>query len=141
MEILCKTVHVVAAVFLVLVVLLQSGRGGGMGATFGGASSQIFGGRGANNFLTRVTTGAAVVFFLTSFSLSYFSSRQHSVVLRAGAEAPRTDAQAGATDGQAEAGKNDETLEQDDDKAEKTAPRDPDAPAATPLGVPSGDNP
>ncbi len=87
MQTLLTIIHIVVSVFLCLVILLQSGKGGGMGASFGGASSQIFGGRGAGNFLSRVTSVAAVIFFLTSLTLSMMSSRQHSVI-RARKEAP-----------------------------------------------------
>ncbi len=80
MQTLLTIIHIIVSVFLCLVILLQSGKGGGMGASFGGASSQIFGGRGAGNFLSRVTSIAAVVFFLTSLTLSMMSSRQHSVI-------------------------------------------------------------
>jgi preprotein translocase subunit SecG len=80
MQTLLTIIHIVASIFLCLVILLQSGRGGGMGAAMGGASSQIFGGRGAGNFLSRLTSIAAVVFFFTSLTLSMMSSRQHSVV-------------------------------------------------------------
>ena len=83
MNILLQTIHILGAIFLILVVLLQSGRGGGMGATFGGAAGQIFGGRGASNFLTRVTTGAAIFFFSTSLLLSMLSSQNRSVVQQA----------------------------------------------------------
>ena len=83
MHILLQTIHILGAVFLILVVLLQSGRGGGMGATFGGAAGPIFGGRGASSFLTRVTTGAAIFFFVTSLALSMLSSQHRSVLQRA----------------------------------------------------------
>ena len=83
MNILLQTIHILGAIFLILVVLLQSGRGGGMGTTFGGAAGQIFGGRGASNFLTRVTTGAAIFFFGTSLLLSMLSSQHRSVVQQA----------------------------------------------------------
>lgn len=73
-------VHIFVSLVLILVVLLQSGKGGGMGATFGGASQQIFGGRGAGNFLARVTTVMAIVFFLSSLVLSMMGSRERSVV-------------------------------------------------------------
>jgi preprotein translocase subunit SecG len=66
--------HVMVCVFLVVVVLLQRGKGAEIGAVFGGGSgSTIFGSRGAGNFLTKLTTGAAVVFMLTSLSLAYFA--------------------------------------------------------------------
>src|SRR5512134_1958933 len=65
--------HVIACVFLIAVVLLQRGKGAQIGAVFGGgAGSTIFGSRGAGNFLTKLTAGAAAVFMLTSLSLSYF---------------------------------------------------------------------
>ena len=64
--------HVVACVFLIAVVLLQRGKGAEIGAVFGsGASSTVFGSRGAGNFLTKLTTVSAVIFMLTSLSLSY----------------------------------------------------------------------
>ena len=80
MQTLLTIIHIVASILLCLVILLQSGRGGGMGAAFGGASSQIFGGRGAGNFLSRLTSVAAVIFFVTSLTLSMMSSRSASVV-------------------------------------------------------------
>jgi preprotein translocase subunit SecG len=62
-------------IFLVAVVLLQRGKGAEIGAVFGsGASSTVFGGRGAGNFLTKLTTGCAIIFMLTSLTLSYLTS-------------------------------------------------------------------
>jgi preprotein translocase subunit SecG len=69
-------VHVLSCIFLVLVVLLQTGKGADMGAVFGGSSSTVFGSSGAGNFLTRLTTATAVIFMLTSISLTYLSARQ-----------------------------------------------------------------
>ena len=70
-------IHIVVAVALILIVLLQTGKGADMGAAFGGGSSQtLFGGAGASTFLSRLTTIAAVVFMLTSLSLAYFSSHR-----------------------------------------------------------------
>ncbi len=67
--------HVFVCLFLIFVVLLQQGRGGGMGAAFGGgAAQQVFGGRGAGNLLTRATAVCATIFMLTSVSLAYLSS-------------------------------------------------------------------
>lgn len=88
MQTFITIIHVFVAVMLIGVVLLQSGRGGGMGAALGGASSQVFGGRGAGNFLSRVTSIAAVIFFLTSFTLSMMGSRHRSVMADAKAEPP-----------------------------------------------------
>ena len=69
-------VHVLACIFLALVVLLQTGKGADMGAVFGGSSSTVFGSSGAGNFLTRLTTATAIIFMLTSISLTYLSARQ-----------------------------------------------------------------
>ena len=71
---LLNILHVFVCFFLILVVLLQQGRGGGLGATFGGATAQVFGGRGAGNFMTRLTAVCAVIFMATSMSLAYLSS-------------------------------------------------------------------
>jgi preprotein translocase subunit SecG len=68
-------VHILTCLLLVAVVLLQHGRGADVGAAFGsGASQTVFGASGAGNFLTRLTTGAAIVFMLTSLALSYFAT-------------------------------------------------------------------
>jgi len=69
-------IHVLVAVAIVGLVLLQQGRGADMGAAFGGGSQTLFGARGAANFLTRVTTVLATVFFLTSGSLAYIYSKR-----------------------------------------------------------------
>jgi preprotein translocase subunit SecG len=67
--------HVIVCFFLMAVVLLQRGKGAEMGAVFGGgASSTVFGGRGAGNFLTKLTTGSAIVFMCTSLTLSYIAT-------------------------------------------------------------------
>jgi preprotein translocase subunit SecG len=71
-------VHIICCLFLIGVVLLQQGKGADMGAVFGGSSSTIFGSSGAGNFLTRLTTGAAIVFMLTSLTLTYASARRMS---------------------------------------------------------------
>jgi preprotein translocase subunit SecG len=72
---LLEIIHVGVCLFLMLVVLLQQGKSGGMGAAFGGgATQQVFGGRGAGNILTRATAICAGIFMLTSVSLAYVSS-------------------------------------------------------------------
>jgi preprotein translocase subunit SecG len=68
--------HVLVCVILILVVLLQAGRGSSMGLSFGGGASQtVFGSTGGKNFFARVTTGLAIVFMVTSIMLSILSSR------------------------------------------------------------------
>ena len=75
MTVFITIVHISTCLLLIAVVLLQHGRGADMGAAFGGGSSNtVFGARGAGSFLTRLTTGAAIVFMLTSLSLSYFAN-------------------------------------------------------------------
>jgi len=72
MSIVLVVLHVFVCVFLIAVVLLQRGRGAEIGAVFGGgASSTVFGSRGAGNFLTKLTTWSAAIFMLTSLALSY----------------------------------------------------------------------
>jgi preprotein translocase subunit SecG len=72
---LIDILHVFVCAVLMFVVLLQQGKGGGMGAAFGGgAAAQVFGGRGAGNLLTRATAVCAGIFMLTSVSLAYLSS-------------------------------------------------------------------
>ncbi len=70
-------IHIVVALALILIVLLQTGKGADMGAAFGGGASQtLFGGAGASTFLSRLTTIAAIIFMLTSLGLAYFSSHR-----------------------------------------------------------------
>jgi len=74
------TLHVLACASLMVAILLQSGKGGGLAGTFGAGSSQtLFGGRGAATFLSRAAGTLAVVFFLTSLTLSLTSTRQGAV--------------------------------------------------------------
>src|SRR5690606_30986923 len=88
MELAIQILHVLVAVFLVLVILLQAGKGAGVGAAFGGAGSQtVFGGRGAQTFLGKLTTAGAAIFFVTSLLLSHLSSAPGRSVLE-GVSAP-----------------------------------------------------
>jgi preprotein translocase subunit SecG len=81
------TLHVMVCISLVAVVLLQRGKGADIGAALGGGSSNtVFGGRGAGNFLTKLTTGCAIVFMLTSLSLSYLGSQESDLLF--GADEP-----------------------------------------------------
>ncbi|MBC2710625.1 MAG: preprotein translocase subunit SecG [Desulfosarcina sp.] len=74
MSILLIVIHVVVCIALIMIVLLQTGKGADMGAAFGGGSSQtLFGSTGASTFLTKATTVAAVVFMLTSLTLAYMA--------------------------------------------------------------------
>jgi len=75
---LITIIHILVSIGLILVVLLQTGKGADMGAVFGGSSSTIFGSSGAGNFLTRLTTGMAIVFMITSLTLGYFAGKKPS---------------------------------------------------------------
>lgn len=68
--------HIMACAVLVLVVLLQRGKGSDIGAALGGGGSNtIFGSRGAGNFLTKLTTASAIIFMSTSLSLAYLGNQ------------------------------------------------------------------
>src|ERR1700730_11912218 len=69
-------VHIVVCITMVIVVLLQQGKGADVGAVFGGSSSTVFGASGAGNFLTKITWGCAVLFFSTAIFLAYTSTRR-----------------------------------------------------------------
>lgn len=72
--------QIFVAIFLILVVLLQPGNKGGVGAALGGAGGDtVFGGRGANTFLAKLTVGAAVIFMVSNFSLSFLSTARSSL--------------------------------------------------------------
>ena len=85
LETLVVVVHVVIAVTLVGLVLIQQGKGADAGAAFGGGASQtVFGSQGSGSFLTRATTFLAIVFFVTSFSLAVFAKKRAEVAGEAG---------------------------------------------------------
>jgi len=80
METLVTIIHIMVCIFLVISVLLQAGKGGGMGAAFGGGGSgSVFGGRGPATFLQKMTTAVAFIFMLTSIVLAKFSTKKDSV--------------------------------------------------------------
>ncbi len=76
MNSLVITIHIIACVVLVILVLLQSGKEG-MGVIFGGGSTSLFGSSGAGGLLTKLTGAAAGIFFLTSLTFTYMSTVQH----------------------------------------------------------------
>ena len=71
--------HILCAIAIIVLVLLQHGKGADMGAAFGsGASGSLFGATGSANFLSRATAVLAAVFFLTSLGLTYVASKRHA---------------------------------------------------------------
>jgi preprotein translocase subunit SecG len=114
-------VHIFVCMVLMGVVLLQQGKGGGMGAAFGGASAQVFGGRGAGNILTRATAVCAAIFMITSVSLAYLSSSgDRALKARVAQESGRH--------------KDKGQLKE---RAKDTSPTDSAAPSGTPAPTPS----
>src|SRR5262245_11012225 len=113
-------VYVMVCVFLILVVLLQAGKGG-MGAAFGGSSQTVFGSSGAGNFLTRLTVISAALFMMLSAALTYVSSSGEKSLERASERIRMREEAASKTDTK--------------DKA-KTTPAAP-APQSTPESAPA----
>jgi preprotein translocase subunit SecG len=79
MDMAITIVHIVACFFLIGVVLLQTGKGAEIGAVFGGSSQTVFGSSGAGNLLTKLTTGTAILFMVTSLGLTWLSTRSLTV--------------------------------------------------------------
>jgi preprotein translocase subunit SecG len=85
MTIALTILHVLVSLFLIGVVLLQSGKGAEMGASFGSSGSQsVFGAGGGTTFLSKLTTSAAVIFMLTSLTLAYISGQPSSSSMMSG---------------------------------------------------------
>ena len=77
MQTILLVIHIFVAAAVVVLVLMQHGKGADMGAAFGsGASSTVFGARGSANFLSRTTAILATIFFLTSLALAVLGARQ-----------------------------------------------------------------
>lgn len=89
MSILLIIIHIIVCIALIMIVLLQTGKGADMGAAFGGGSSQtLFGSTGASTFLSKATTLAAIVFMLTSLMLAYMSGNKTGSSIMADTPAP-----------------------------------------------------
>ncbi len=78
MHTLVTILHVLACLILIMIVLLQAGKGANMGAAFGGSSQTVFGSGGAGTFLGKMTAGVAIVFMLTSLILTYTAAHRGS---------------------------------------------------------------
>ncbi|MDQ6952188.1 MAG: preprotein translocase subunit SecG [Mariprofundaceae bacterium] len=82
METVLMAVHLLVAVLLIGVVLIQRGQGADMGSSFGGGGAQtLFGSRGSGSFLGKATGGLAAVFMMTSLSLAFFTQQQAGSVV------------------------------------------------------------
>jgi len=89
MHTLVLVLHFLAALGIIVLVLLQHGKGADMGAAFGsGSAGSLFGSAGAANFLSRTTAVLAAVFFVSSLALTYFSAPSKSGGVTEGLAAP-----------------------------------------------------
>jgi preprotein translocase subunit SecG len=89
MTTILTVVHIAVCFFLVVIVLLQHGKGASMGATFGGSSQTMFGTEGPLPLLNKVTTAAAVIFMLTSITLAYISAHKSTSSLMSDVDVPK----------------------------------------------------
>jgi preprotein translocase subunit SecG len=80
-------IHIIVSLALIMIVLLQHGKGAGIGAAFGGSSQTVFGSTGAAPFLAKLTAVAAILFMVTSLGLT-FLGRQKDVSVMQGATKP-----------------------------------------------------
>jgi preprotein translocase subunit SecG len=78
MTVFLTILHIIVCITLILIVLLQAGKGANMGAAFGGSSQTVFGSSGAGTFLGKLTAAVAIIFMLTSITLTYTASRKPS---------------------------------------------------------------
>ncbi|QPJ66076.1 MAG: preprotein translocase subunit SecG [Candidatus Nitrohelix vancouverensis] len=100
METVLTVLHVLATLFLILVILLQTGKGAAMGSGLGAGSSQtMFGSSGAGNFLSKLTAGVATLFLVTSLTLAVISSKKDSKSVLGGLDSAPVSSESGANPG------------------------------------------
>jgi preprotein translocase subunit SecG len=81
-------VHILVCFFLIIIVLLQHGKGADIGATFGGGGNTVFGSEGPVPLLNKITTGVAILFMVTSVALAYYSAHRGSGSVMESVSAP-----------------------------------------------------
>ena len=122
-------IHLIVTVAIIILVLLQQGKGSDMGAAFGGGSSQsLFGARGSANFLSRTTSILVTVFFLSSLTLAYLYTRQSestSVTTSSVTDAPADSADLITGDGESAADVVPDAPEQSDEPDQSDIPAAP----------------
>ncbi|MDH5395785.1 MAG: preprotein translocase subunit SecG [Gammaproteobacteria bacterium] len=114
MESIVWSIHVIAAVVMVVMVLLQQGKGADMGAAFGsGSAGSVFGASGSANFMSRTTALIATVFFCTSLGLTYISTNRTEdagVMSRMGEMIEASESQSTLTETEAESEQDEEPV-------------------------------
>ncbi len=90
MRIFLVSLHVLVSAIMIAMVLLQKGKGADIGAAFGGASQTVFGPRGAQSFLAKLTTAAAIIFMFTSLGLALTTASKSSIMENVKQEQPQT---------------------------------------------------
>ena len=79
---IATVIHVLGCLALIFIVLLQHGKGAGIGAAFGGSSQTVFGSTGAAPFLAKLTAAVAILFMLTSLGLTFMGRQKEASVMR-----------------------------------------------------------
>ncbi len=88
MSTLVVIVHIIVSLALIFIVLLQHGKGAGIGAAFGGSSQTVFGSTGAAPFLAKLTAVAAILFMVTSLSLAFLGRQKAPSIMQGAGEKP-----------------------------------------------------
>ena len=81
-------VHIIVSLALIFIVLLQHGKGAGIGAAFGGSSQTVFGSTGAAPFLAKLTAAAAILFMVTSLGLTFLGRQKEASVMKGAGKPP-----------------------------------------------------
>jgi len=81
-------IHIIVCLALICIVLLQHGKGAGIGAAFGGSSQTVFGSTGAAPFLAKLTAAAAIIFMLTSLGLTFLGQKKDTSIMKGFKERP-----------------------------------------------------
>lgn len=88
MSFLVILLHIVVCLALIGIVLLQHGKGAGIGAAFGGSSQTVFGSTGAAPFLAKLTAAAAILFMCTSLALTFFTRQKETSIMEGAGKKP-----------------------------------------------------
>ena len=89
MQFVITLIHVAVCIALILIVLLQKGKGASMGAAFGGSSQTVFGSSGGTSFMHKITAAAAIVFMVTSLALAFFFGKGINTSIMKGVSVPQ----------------------------------------------------